>query len=114
MSQNVMQGKRGLIMGVANKNSIAWGIAQACADAGAERVERRDQRRRGGRSVGAADIPHQRARRCRERGGQIDGVARADHRRRGQLDGGGRVGAERGRHHPHVGLGGGAGAGDGA
>ncbi|MGB1550093.1 MAG: enoyl-ACP reductase FabI [Parvibaculales bacterium] len=31
-----MQGKRGLIMGVANKNSIAWGIAQACADAGAE------------------------------------------------------------------------------
>ena len=33
---NVMQGKRGLIMGVANKNSIAWGIAQACADAGAE------------------------------------------------------------------------------
>lgn len=33
---NVMQGKRGLIMGVANKNSIAWGIAQACAAAGAE------------------------------------------------------------------------------
>ena len=32
----MMQGKRGLIMGVANKNSIAWGIAQACADAGAE------------------------------------------------------------------------------
>ncbi|MCH1541873.1 MAG: enoyl-[acyl-carrier-protein] reductase FabI, partial [Alphaproteobacteria bacterium] len=26
---SVMQGKRGLIMGVANKNSIAWGIAQA-------------------------------------------------------------------------------------
>ena len=36
MSQKIMQGKRGLIMGVANKNSIAWGIAQACADAGAE------------------------------------------------------------------------------
>lgn len=36
MSTNIMQGKRGLIMGVANKNSIAWGIAQACADAGAE------------------------------------------------------------------------------
>lgn len=33
---SLMQGKRGLIMGVANKNSIAWGIAQACADAGAE------------------------------------------------------------------------------
>lgn len=32
----IMQGKRGLIMGVANKNSIAWGIARACADAGAE------------------------------------------------------------------------------
>jgi enoyl-[acyl-carrier protein] reductase I len=31
-----MKGKRGLIMGVANKRSIAWGIAQACADAGAE------------------------------------------------------------------------------
>ncbi len=36
MNTNIMQGKRGLIMGVANKNSIAWGIAQACADAGAE------------------------------------------------------------------------------
>lgn len=32
----VMQGKRGLILGVANKMSIAWGIAKACADAGAE------------------------------------------------------------------------------
>jgi len=31
-----MKGKRGLIMGVANNRSIAWGIAQACADAGAE------------------------------------------------------------------------------
>jgi enoyl-[acyl-carrier protein] reductase I len=31
-----MKGKRGLIMGVANQRSIAWGIAQACADAGAE------------------------------------------------------------------------------
>lgn len=36
MSTTIMQGKRGLIMGVANKNSIAWGIAQACADVGAE------------------------------------------------------------------------------
>ncbi len=36
MNSSIMQGKRGLIMGVANKNSIAWGIAQACADAGAE------------------------------------------------------------------------------
>ncbi len=32
----LMQGKRGLIMGVANNRSIAWGIAKACADAGAE------------------------------------------------------------------------------
>ncbi|WP_322866325.1 enoyl-ACP reductase [Aquicoccus sp. G2-2] len=31
-----MQGKRGLIMGVANAHSIAWGIAQAMAEAGAE------------------------------------------------------------------------------
>jgi enoyl-[acyl-carrier protein] reductase I len=31
-----MQGKRGLIMGVANNRSIAWGIAQACAAQGAE------------------------------------------------------------------------------
>jgi enoyl-[acyl-carrier protein] reductase I len=32
----LMAGKRGLIMGVANKMSIAWGIAKACADQGAE------------------------------------------------------------------------------
>jgi len=31
-----LQGKRALIMGVANNRSIAWGIAQAMADAGAE------------------------------------------------------------------------------
>jgi enoyl-[acyl-carrier protein] reductase I len=31
-----MHGKRGLIMGVANDKSIAWGIAKQCADAGAE------------------------------------------------------------------------------
>ncbi len=36
MSNNLMAGKRGLIMGVANDKSIAWGIAQACADASAE------------------------------------------------------------------------------
>jgi enoyl-[acyl-carrier protein] reductase I len=33
---NLMAGKRGLIMGVANKMSIAWGIARACADQGAD------------------------------------------------------------------------------
>ncbi|MAQ44685.1 MAG: enoyl-[acyl-carrier-protein] reductase FabI [Confluentimicrobium sp.] len=32
----LMQGKRGLIMGLANDKSIAWGIARALADAGAE------------------------------------------------------------------------------
>ncbi|MFO1184648.1 MAG: enoyl-ACP reductase FabI [Bauldia sp.] len=32
----LMKGKRGLIMGVANDHSIAWGIAQAAATAGAE------------------------------------------------------------------------------
>ncbi|WP_121630297.1 enoyl-ACP reductase FabI [Tropicibacter alexandrii] len=31
-----LKGKRGLIMGVANERSIAWGIAKACAEAGAE------------------------------------------------------------------------------
>ncbi len=36
MSAKLMQGKRGLIMGLANDKSIAWGIAKACADAGAE------------------------------------------------------------------------------
>ena len=32
----LMHGKRGLIMGVANDHSIAWGIARALADQGAE------------------------------------------------------------------------------
>jgi enoyl-[acyl-carrier protein] reductase I len=31
-----MAGKRGVILGVANNRSIAWGIAKACSDAGAE------------------------------------------------------------------------------
>ncbi len=31
-----MVGRRGLIMGVANNRSIAWGIAKACAEQGAE------------------------------------------------------------------------------
>jgi enoyl-[acyl-carrier protein] reductase I len=33
---NMMAGKRGLIMGVANKMSIAWGIAKACHQQGAK------------------------------------------------------------------------------
>jgi enoyl-[acyl-carrier protein] reductase I len=32
----LMRGKRGLIMGLANNRSIAWGIAKACHDHGAE------------------------------------------------------------------------------
>jgi enoyl-[acyl-carrier protein] reductase I len=32
----LMQGKRGVILGVANNRSIAWGIAKACHNAGAE------------------------------------------------------------------------------
>src|SRR5258708_6891730 len=34
--QGLMQGKRGLIMGVANDHSIAWGIAKMLAAQGAE------------------------------------------------------------------------------
>ena len=33
---SLMRGKRGLIMGVANDRSLAWGIASACAAQGAE------------------------------------------------------------------------------
>lgn len=36
MSSGVLAGKRGLIMGVANDKSIAWGIAQSAAREGAE------------------------------------------------------------------------------
>src|SRR5215475_13835260 len=32
----LMRGKRGLIMGVANSRSIAWGIARACREHGAD------------------------------------------------------------------------------
>ncbi len=35
-SNGIMAGKRGLIMGLANDKSIAWGIAKACRDAGAD------------------------------------------------------------------------------
>jgi enoyl-[acyl-carrier protein] reductase I len=38
MTENagLMRGKRGLILGVANNRSIAWGIAKACREQGAE------------------------------------------------------------------------------
>ena len=35
-ASGLMRGKRGLIMGVANNRSIAWGIAKACRAHGAE------------------------------------------------------------------------------
>ncbi|WP_290483540.1 SDR family oxidoreductase, partial [Hyphomonas sp. UBA3601] len=33
---DLMKGKRGIVMGVANQNSIAWGIARQLAAQGAE------------------------------------------------------------------------------
>jgi len=36
LKSNIMAGKRGLIMGVANDHSIAWGIAKMLSDHGAE------------------------------------------------------------------------------
>ena len=36
VGNGLMAGKRGLILGVANNRSIAWGIAKACAAQGAE------------------------------------------------------------------------------
>jgi enoyl-[acyl-carrier protein] reductase I len=35
-ASGIMQGKRGLVMGVANNRSLAWGIAKACRAHGAE------------------------------------------------------------------------------
>ena len=35
-TMSIMNGKKGLIMGVANERSIAWGIAKTLADNGAE------------------------------------------------------------------------------
>ena len=32
----LMAGKRGIVFGVANNRSIAWGITKACRDQGAE------------------------------------------------------------------------------
>ena len=36
MVAGLLAGKRGLVMGVANDHSIAWGIARKLAQAGAE------------------------------------------------------------------------------
>src|SRR4029450_4572079 len=35
-ASGLMRGKRGLVMGVANNRSIAWGIAKACHQQGAQ------------------------------------------------------------------------------
>jgi enoyl-[acyl-carrier protein] reductase I len=35
LMEKLLEGKKGLVVGVANKRSIAWAIAQACADEGA-------------------------------------------------------------------------------
>jgi len=36
LNNGIMKGKRGIVMGVANDRSIAWGIASAAAKQGAE------------------------------------------------------------------------------
>ena len=33
---NLLQGKKGVVLGVANKRSIAWAISKGMSDAGAE------------------------------------------------------------------------------
>jgi enoyl-[acyl-carrier protein] reductase I len=38
MSNRVLEGKTGLVFGVANKRSIAWAIAKAWAEAGANLI----------------------------------------------------------------------------
>ena len=35
LNNGIMNGKRGIVMGVANDRSIAWGIAEAVAKQGA-------------------------------------------------------------------------------
>jgi Enoyl-[acyl-carrier-protein] reductase [NADH] (EC 1.3.1.9) len=35
MSMQALSGKKGLVIGIANADSIAWACARACADAGA-------------------------------------------------------------------------------
>ena len=85
---NLLRGKRGLVMGVANNRSIAWGIAKAAADAGAElaftyqgdalkkRVEPLAQQL-GGHVVGHCDVTD---------GGTIDAVFAEVEKLWGKLD----------------------------
>ena len=39
---NLVKGKKGLIMGVANERSIAWGISQKLAEQGADLADTRE------------------------------------------------------------------------
>ena len=54
MRSGLMSGKRGLVMGVANDHSIAWGIAKALAAEGAGARLHLSERRAGqaGRAAG--------------------------------------------------------------
>ena len=36
VGSGLMKGKRGLIIGLANSKSMAWGIAKSCSEQGAE------------------------------------------------------------------------------
>ena len=65
----LMQGKRGLVMGVANNRSIAWGIAKAVADAGRRAGLHLSGRRaqEAGRAAGGGDRLEARAALRRDR-----------------------------------------------
>ena len=65
----LMAGKRGLIMGVANDHSIAWGIAQMLAGQGAELAftyQGDAQAQAAEAAGGIARRDHRAARRCRK------------------------------------------------
>ena len=104
-TSGLMRGKRGLIMGVANNRSIAWGIARACRDHGAElaftyqgdalekagRAAGRGGRRAGGRPLRrdrAGDASMRCSRRCNRPGARsiscVHAIAFSD---KDQLDG---------------------------
>jgi enoyl-[acyl-carrier protein] reductase I len=86
-SSGLMRGKRGLIMGVANNRSIAWGIAKACrrmaptspylSGRRAEEARRALAEEVDGLVVGHCDVTDPASHRRGVRGGQIEmGLAR--------------------------------------
>ena len=85
----LMAGKRGLVMGVANDHSIAWGIAQMLAAPG-----RRDRLYLSGRRPGQAAeaagrlhrLQHRAAGRCRKATKQLDAVFATLKKEWGTLD----------------------------